>query len=231
MKLPPTPAARPGLSLIEVLVALAIFLFSLIAIGGLVSMAGDRALDIQQMNEATRLCQSKMNEVVIGAVPLQPQSDTSDDDSGWFWSLDCQQGDAAPNLWTCTVKVYRKRGDSSQFGVTLTQMVLDPSVRGSTLDTVAVNGSDTGSGSSSANGTGSSSPSGSASPQQGSSMPSGMTGGSAMPKSGSSPSAGAAPKAGNAAPGTGTKTSTTPPASGTTPARGTTPSPAPKGKG
>jgi hypothetical protein len=215
----------------EVLVALSIFLFSMVVLGHLITLGGTQAYEVQQRNEATRRCQSKMNEVVIGAVPLSGQSESSDDDSGWFWAMDCEQG-TAPNLWTVQVRAYRKRADGSKIEATLTQMVLDPSVRGSTMDTVAVTGSDTGSGTSGgSSGTGGSSPSGATSPQQGSSMPSGMSGGSGMPKSGSSPAAGAAPRSTGPATGTAPRPSSGPPATGTPPSRGTTPSPAPKGKG
>ena len=47
-------AARPGLSLLEVLIALAVFLISYIAIWQLMSMAGDQALELTNRNRATQ---------------------------------------------------------------------------------------------------------------------------------------------------------------------------------
>jgi type II secretory pathway pseudopilin PulG len=118
------------LSLLEVLVALSIFLFTMIAIGRLASMGGDRAMDVQQQARATQLCQSKLAEVVAGAVQLTQQSNVPfDEDPQWDWSLDCQQNSVA-GLWTVSVKVGKNRADGSRVESTITQMVLDPSLRG-----------------------------------------------------------------------------------------------------
>ena len=106
----------------------------------------------------TRLAQSKLNEVVGGAVPLQGGSGTFDEDSDWHWSVDASQNDVA-NLWTVTVTVTRPSSGGEEISSTLTQMVLDPSIRGSVFDAVAVTGSaDTApSGGSNASGSGGSS--------------------------------------------------------------------------
>ena len=61
---------RPGLTLLEVLVALAIFLLSFAAISQLVTTAGHRALEARRKEEAARLARSKLAEVFAGAVPL-----------------------------------------------------------------------------------------------------------------------------------------------------------------
>jgi general secretion pathway protein I len=142
----PAPGGRPGLSLLEVLVALAIFLISLIAIGQLITLGGERAVDGQQHGRAAQLCQSKLAEVVAGAVPLTSQSEVPfDEDPNWVWSLDCTQADA-PGLWNVQVRVIRQRSDGTQVERSLSQMVLDPSLRGSTMDSVAIAGSDAASG-------------------------------------------------------------------------------------
>src|SRR5260370_31950113 len=116
---------------------MAIFLFAFAGISRLVSPSGDRALDVKLKSQATQLCQSKLAEVMAGAVPLAAQSDaTLDEDPTWTWSLDAEQGNVQ-GLWNVTVKFSRKRGDSSTLESSLSQMVLDPSLRGSTLDAVA----------------------------------------------------------------------------------------------
>jgi general secretion pathway protein I len=137
---------RHGLTLLEVLVSLAIFLMALVALVRLVSLGNERALDTMQQTEGLRRCQSKLAEVIIGAVPLNSQSGVAfdDDPSGlWTWSLDCQQG-AVTNLWNVQVRCTRQRSANDTLEVSLSQMVLDPSVRGSTIPS-----SNTGSGSSS----------------------------------------------------------------------------------
>jgi len=128
---------RPGFSLMEVLVALAIFLLAFAGISRLVTLASDRALDVKLQSQATQLCQAKLAEVVAGAVPLSSQADVSlDEDPSWTWSLDAEQGNV-PGLWNVTVKVKRQQSGGVHLEASLSQMVLDPSQRGSTLDAVA----------------------------------------------------------------------------------------------
>ncbi len=131
--------ARHGLSLLEVLVALAVFLFALIAIGRLVTLGGDRALDVQRQSQAIHLCQSKLAEVMAGVVPLASQGDVPfDEDPSWTWSLDCEPNTTISGLWNVTVSVTQKRSGNSKVECSLHQMVLDPSLRGSTLDASAL---------------------------------------------------------------------------------------------
>src|SRR5581483_1170072 len=99
---PPTP--RRGLSLLEVLVALAIFLLSFVAIGRLVTLASDHALEIQQQSEATRVAQSKINEVLCGSLGLQSAEGDEDE---WHWSIDAEQNTSVNGLWTVTATVTR----------------------------------------------------------------------------------------------------------------------------
>lgn len=160
MRLPITPVARPGLSLLEVLVALTIFLLSLVAISRLVEMGGERALQARERVLAAQKCESKMNEVVAGVVPLQSQGDTPfDEDPDWVWSLECDQG-AVTNLWNVTVKVSRQQGQGkgTPLSVTLSQMLLDPSIRGNAYD-AASGGSSSGSSGSGSSSTSTSTPS------------------------------------------------------------------------
>ncbi len=127
-------ASRRGLSLLEVVIALAIFLFSLTALSQLVSFATDRAQDTSDRSVAARLCQSKLGEVLGGAVPLTAQSETAFDESPEFvWSMTADSGPVT-NLFLVAVTVSRTRQDGSRIECTLTQMVLDPSVAGSTQD-------------------------------------------------------------------------------------------------
>ncbi len=123
------PYRRPGLSLLEVLVAMAIFLFSVIGIAHVIGQAGDRAVDVQRQSQAIQICQAKMAEVIAGAIPLSSQSDVSlDEDPDWHWSLDAQQG-SVPGLWNVNIKVSRP-GPGGNIETSLSQLVMDPSLRG-----------------------------------------------------------------------------------------------------
>jgi len=153
-----TPAQpRSGLSLLEVLLSLAIFLLSLVALGQLVSFGSDRARDVQYLSIASVKAQSKLNEVVAGAVSMTGAGEsTFDDDPDWSWAMTAD-ADATPSLFRVTVTVSRQRPDGSKFEFKLNQLVLDPTLRGNTDGSAT--GTDDGTGSSSST-TGSSSGSG-----------------------------------------------------------------------
>jgi hypothetical protein len=185
--------------LLEVIVAMAIFLMSIVVLGQLVTMGGERALDIDQQGEAGLLAQSKMSEVIWGAVPLQSTSDQAFDEAPDFkWSMTADQNTTVSNLWNVTVTVTRDRSDGSKVESVLSQMILDPSQRGSSQDTVSISGSpSTGGGGTSA-----------ASGQSGGQQQQSMQGGAAaatQPKPGA-PGSGAASKTGTTGAGTAPKT-------------------------
>src|SRR5262249_2011511 len=131
---PRPPRQREGLTLLEVLVSLAIFLMALVGIGRLIALGNERALDVQQNAEALQRCQSKLAEVAIGSLALRSDSGGYDNQQSpgpnWSWTLECNPA-SVPNLWSvrATVKCQRQNGDTVQ--VTLSQMILDPSARGS----------------------------------------------------------------------------------------------------
>ena len=134
---------RRGLSLLEVLVALAIFLLSYASIHRLVTFAAERALEVKMMSECARLCQSKMAEVQSGAVPLSGADDSSfeaPEDSKYSWSVSSEQASTSTNLYNVTVTVTRQRQDGTQIEATLSQMMLDPTLVGSTQDTITITG-------------------------------------------------------------------------------------------
>ena len=135
------PAARPALTLMEVLVSLAIFLLSLAALTRLVSMAGERALEAQYRSQATMYCLSQLAEAEAGSIALGSQGGGPlDDDPDYEWSMDAEQGQVA-GLWNVTVTVTHKNPGGSPVKVSLSKMVLDPSAVGSTQDSVPVNSS------------------------------------------------------------------------------------------
>ena len=165
---------RAGLSLLEVLVALAILLFSIVALNQMLNIGTSNAVDMQQHMQAAQLVQSKMAEVYCGAVPLTSVTDTPfDEDPDYTWSLDAQQNSLA-NLWNVTVTVTRSRGDGSKMETKLSQMIIDPSIRGTSMDSAYTATLSPPSSTSSGSGSGSSS-SGSSSSGGGSTTPAAAT--------------------------------------------------------
>jgi general secretion pathway protein I len=129
-------AARPGLSLLEVIIALAVFLISYVAVWQLMSGASDQATVLTNRNRATQLAQSKLDEVLSGALPLSSQGDTGFEDEynapGFSYQIDVADG-AVSSLRVVTVTVTRDT-PSGMVKVQVTQMVLDPAQAGSTQD-------------------------------------------------------------------------------------------------
>ncbi len=136
---------RPGLTLLEVILSLAIFLFSLVAIGHLMTVGAQRAADVRSQGRATQLAQSKLNEVLAGVLPLSGGEGNFDEDPDYTWSVQCQQ-ENIPNLWDVSVKVERTNREGIH--VVLQQVIVDPTARGSASD--ATVSTDTGTPSSSA---------------------------------------------------------------------------------
>jgi type II secretion system protein I len=136
---------RNGLTLLEVLVALAIFLLAVVGLGTLVSYSGERAAQIRQQAWAIQRCQSKLAEVVVGAVPLESQSEVPfDEDPEWIWSLDVQDG-ATTGLKNVTVRVSRSGNDRSRTEVLLAQIIMDPALRGGAAPAASAEPSSSGS--------------------------------------------------------------------------------------
>jgi general secretion pathway protein I len=124
---------RQGITLLEVVVSLVIFLFSLVAISSLSSLGNSRAMDARDYSKASLLCQTKLGELVTGIEPLSAQGATAfKDEPDWTYEIDVSDGvvDSLKNV-RVTVKLDK---EGRQVEVNLTQMILSPASRGSTLD-------------------------------------------------------------------------------------------------
>lgn len=121
---------RRGISLIEVLLSLAIFLLALVAIGRLVDFGSDRAQDAQLQTRGTRLALAKMAEVEAGVISVQSGgAGDFPEEPGWSWSVE-PQPTGPPNVYQVTVRVTRDL-NGKPFEVSLTQIVYDPALIGS----------------------------------------------------------------------------------------------------
>ena len=121
---------RPGMSLMEVILALAIMLLALVAIARLVDVGLDRSLDARFQTRATLLAESKLAEVEAGAVPIQGGSaGTFEHDPDWDWSTESLPY-GPPDLYQVTVRVTRT-ATGRPFEVSLTQLIIDPAALGS----------------------------------------------------------------------------------------------------
>jgi Tfp pilus assembly protein PilV len=139
---------RGGLTLLEVVIALLIFLIALVPIMRLVSMGGERALDIQQQAQASMLCQGKLDCVKVGAEPLNGSGTVDIGTLPWNYTIESNPTEVA-NLFQVKVTVKYDRADGKTIEAILTQLVLDPALRGSTIASTPSGSSSSGSSSSS----------------------------------------------------------------------------------
>jgi general secretion pathway protein I len=129
---------RLGLSLLEVLLALSIFLAALVGLSRLITRGTDSAVEVRLQSEAAQLCQTKLAEVYAGAEPLTPQHDMPFAEApAWRWDLECEQDSKVPNLWQVQVRVSRPPVNGRPIEVTLSRWLLDPRARGSVFDLAA----------------------------------------------------------------------------------------------
>src|SRR5262245_12179148 len=96
-------ARRAGLSLIEVLASLAIFLMSLTALVHLINTSTEMAAQSRNRTHAALLCRGKVAEMCAGVLPLSGTGDAiCEDETDYHWSAEVQPG-AAEGLYNVTV--------------------------------------------------------------------------------------------------------------------------------
>ena len=144
--------ARRGLSLLEVILALAILVLAMAAIGKLVDIGTDRGTDARVYSRGTRLAQAKMAEAEAGVIDLtgETEGQFTGDDGAWRYKVTAEAA-GPPNLYTVTVRVTRDVS-GRPVEVVLAQMLFDPTKIGSaaqaerpgTPDTTDTTGSGTG---------------------------------------------------------------------------------------
>lgn len=79
---------RAGFSLLEMLIATAILLASLVLLSELAAAGRDHAQSAEGQARAQRICQNKLNEILAGATFLEPATDEPLwDEPGWNYSV------------------------------------------------------------------------------------------------------------------------------------------------
>ena len=138
------PASRPGLTLLEVLLSLGLFLGALAALSQLWYGGVRASVQARLSTQAILRCESKLNEVVAGAVPLLSTTDTPfEDDSTWTWSLQVEP-DSHANVLLLIVNVsHPGQGGLSASGYQLSRLLRDPQVWTDAQQTTTTNGTTT----------------------------------------------------------------------------------------
>lgn len=139
---------RRGLSLIEVLLAMTIFLLSLVAISSLVDMGSTREYEARLQTRGARLALSKLADFESGIESLESAATEgtfeSSDDAGWSWTAEVNpQG--PPYLYLVSITVTRDV-KGVPFSLTLSQMIFDPAYLGTAGEAARPDASGTGGG-------------------------------------------------------------------------------------
>ena len=116
--------------MLEVLLSLGLFLGALAALSQLWYGGVRASVQARLATQAILRCESKLNEVVAGAVPLQSTTDTPfEDDSTWTWSLEVRTSDVHANVLLLIVSVsHPGQGGLSASGYQLSRLLRDPQV-------------------------------------------------------------------------------------------------------
>ena len=128
---------RIALTLLEVIVSMAIFLLSVIAIFQLVFMGSERAMEVRLQARTSLRCQSKLAEVMIGAEPLNSTGNYAafaDSDKDLQWKIEVESKDEKGLLYLVKVWVKAELPGSKLVESYLCQMILNPAMRGTTFD-------------------------------------------------------------------------------------------------
>ncbi|QDT93519.1 type IV pilus modification PilV family protein [Gimesia algae] len=121
---------RAGLTLLEVLISLSIFLGALTALSQLIGIGSRAAVQTQLRTQAIFRCQSILAEVLAGAQPMQSVSMSAfdDDSENWKWSLNVEPGDYENMLKLTVLVQYAGDSETVTSSYQLIRQVRDPAM-------------------------------------------------------------------------------------------------------
>ncbi|MER3415980.1 MAG: hypothetical protein C4297_07185 [Gemmataceae bacterium] len=131
---------RKGLSLLEVLATLAVFMLSVVVLSQIVDSAARTARRSERLARAALLAESKLAELSAGLMPLVnagPEPFVEEQEPGWSWTVTC-----SPETWSSTsvggqgvIGLYSVQivvtwqGEGEPIEYTLSSVILEPSLR------------------------------------------------------------------------------------------------------
>jgi type II secretory pathway pseudopilin PulG len=119
-------ASRRGMSLLEVFVALAIFIAALAVITQIISTGSRASARAQFQSEATLRAESTMAEAVAGIIPMQNDKKAFDDDAAWQWSLAVETGPHVDTLLLTVTTEHTTETGRVNGMATLKRIIRDP---------------------------------------------------------------------------------------------------------
>ena len=118
-----------GFTLFEVLLSLGLFLGALAVLSQMWYGGVRASVQSRLRTQAIFRCESKLSEVVAGAIPLQATSDTPfEDDASWTWNLQVLPGPHADLMLVVVNVAHPGQGGLSSSSHQLSRLIRDPQV-------------------------------------------------------------------------------------------------------
>jgi general secretion pathway protein I len=118
---------RHGFSLLEVLLAMAILVGSLVVLSDLATIGRIHATKAADGTTAMRICRSKLNEIIAGLEPVAPVRDEPlDGEPGWLYSVEVESLQQ-PGLVSVRVTVRQEESENGRpLEFSLVRWIRDP---------------------------------------------------------------------------------------------------------
>lgn len=119
-------ARRRGVSLLEVVIALGIFLGAYAVITGILHLGSRAATDALTQNQATLRAENVLNEILAGVQPFASSGPNFfEDDDRWSWSSEVGDGPHV-DLKQVSVTVSYTEGNATTSSLTISRYARDP---------------------------------------------------------------------------------------------------------
>ena len=120
---------RSGLTLLEVVLSITIFVGAVTALSQLQTNGMTAAVKGRLDTQAILRCESKLAEVSAAIEPLEDISDQPfQDDENWTWTLATSGGPHADVLFVTVTVNYNGQSDLSSTSFSLSKLIRDPAV-------------------------------------------------------------------------------------------------------
>ncbi|MFV0444465.1 MAG: prepilin-type N-terminal cleavage/methylation domain-containing protein [Planctomycetaceae bacterium] len=122
-----TTSQRHGLTLLEVMLALGIFLVAMTAIGQLITLGSRASVEARLEADAVLRAETALSEVLAGVHPMQTAAALPfDDDPNWQWGLTVSEGPHVDLVRLDVTAYYQPPGESPTGTVTLSRLTRSP---------------------------------------------------------------------------------------------------------